>query len=330
MIDKIYIIDTVVKAMIIGLLMVALGGFTVYLERKVLGFLQNRLGPMMVGAQGVFQLIPDILKLFFKEDIVPSGAIKPVFKLAPVLTASAALVAFVTIPILPEFTVFGYTVRPIVSDLNVGLLFTIGVAGFSSMGALLGGLGSTNKWALLGAGRALMQTISYESITSLAILAPIMIVGSLSIIDINNYQAGSIGNWLIWKQPVAFILFLIAGFAETNRTPFDLLDQEEEIVAGYTTDYTGMRFGLFFIGEYIFMLIMSFLVSFIFLGGFGEGGILGAIFIIVKVSFFMFFLLWVRASWPHVRPDQLMWFCWKVLFPIAILNLIVTALCILA
>jgi len=154
-----------------------------------------------------------------------------------------------------------------------------------------------------------------------------MLVGSLSLIDINNYQAGGISHWLIWTQPVAFILFLIAGFAETNRTPFDLLEHEAEVVSGYATEYSGMRWGMFFIGEYANLFTISFLVSLIFLGGFNDlGFISGGFAILLKVTGLIFFFLWTRASWPHVRPDQLMWLCWKVLMPIAVVNIVITGL----
>jgi NADH-quinone oxidoreductase subunit H len=161
-------------------------------------------------------------------------------------------------------------------------------------------------------------------------LAPLMLVGSLSLIDINNYQAGGIFNWMIWTQPLAFFLFLIAGYAETNRTPFDLLEHEAEIVAGYATEYSGMRWGMFFIGEYANLFTISFVTVIMFLGGFNDLLFIpGAIAIILKVAFLIFLFLWTRASWPHVRPDQLMWLCWKILMPLALLNILVTAIVIL-
>jgi NADH-quinone oxidoreductase subunit H len=152
-----------------------------------------------------------------------------------------------------------------------------------------------------------------------------MLVGSLSFVDFNAYQQGGIANWLIWKQPVAFVLFLIAGFAETNRTPFDLLEHEAEVVSGYATEYSGMRWGMFFIGEYANMITISIIAAIVFLGGYSEGA-LGWLTIILKVGFFFFLMLWVRASWPHIRPDQLMWLCWKVLMPIAVINVVVTGI----
>jgi len=185
-------------------------------------------------------------------------------------------------------------------------------------------MSSANKWSLLGGARTVIQLLSFEVVTGLSILPPLMLVGSLSLVDINNYQAGGFSDWLIWQQPVAFVLFLIAAFAEVNRTPFDLLEHEAEIVSGYATEYSGMRWGMFFIGEYANMFTVAFMVSIVFLGGFGDGGLLGGLAIFAKAFFFIFFFLWTRAAWPHIRPDQLMWFTWKVLMPIAIINIVIT------
>jgi NADH-quinone oxidoreductase subunit H len=188
-------------------------------------------------------------------------------------------------------------------------------------------MAQSNKWGIIGSARTAIQFLSYEVVTGLSVLAPIMLVGSLSLADFNSYQAGGIASWLVWQQPVAFVLFLIAGFAETNRTPFDLLEHEAEIVSGYVTEYSGLRWGLFFIGEYANMVTISILASVIFIGGYNDWGFLPAwLVMIMKVAFFFFFMLWARASWPHVRPDQLMWLCWKILMPIAVINVLITGL----
>jgi NADH-quinone oxidoreductase subunit H len=319
------IIETIVKAVIVLAVFSALAGFTTYIERKILAFMQRRWGPMNVGPHGVLQLVADGTKLFCKEDFVPANAIKPIFKIAPIITAATAFIAMTAVPFFPEFELFGYTVRPIIADINVGLLFVMGVAGIGLYGPLLAGMSSANKWSLLGGARTAIQLLSYEVVSGLAILAPIMMIGSLSLIDINNYQTGGISNWLIWSQPLAFILFLLAGFAETNRTPFDLLEHEAEIVAGYATEYSGMRWGMFFIGEYANLFTICFLVSLIFLGGFNDFYFIpGGLAIVLKVMALIFFFLWTRASWPHIRPDQLMWLCWKVLMPLAVINILIT------
>ncbi|WP_419771159.1 MAG: NADH-quinone oxidoreductase subunit NuoH [Candidatus Marinarcus sp.] len=319
------IIETIIKAMVVLAVFSALAGFTTYIERKVLAFMQRRLGPMNVGPQGVLQLIADGTKLFCKEDFIPQNAVKPIFKIAPIITSATAFIAMTAVPFFPEFEMFGYTVRPIISDVNVGLLFVMGVAGVGLYGPLLAGMSSANKWALLGGARTAIQLLSYEVVSGLSILAPLMLVGSLSLIDINNYQMGGITHWLIWSQPLAFLLFVMAGFAETNRTPFDLLEHEAEIVAGYATEYSGMRWGMFFIGEYANLFTVCFLISLIFLGGFNDFYFIpGGLAIVMKVMFLIFFFLWTRASWPHVRPDQLMWLCWKILMPLSVINVLIT------
>jgi len=309
---------TVVKVLVILLVFSALAGFATYIERKVLAFMQRRLGPMHVGPFGLLQILADGAKLFTKEDFIPQHANRPIFLIAPVITAATAFIAMSAVPFVPGV---------IISDINVGLLFVLGVMGSGLYGPLLGGMAQANKWGLLGGARTAIQLLSYEVVTGLSILAPLMLVGSLSLIDINNYQSGGLFDWLIWTQPVAFFLFLIAGYAETNRTPFDLLEHEAEIISGYVTEYSGMRWGMFFIGEYANLFTVAFLVSLIFLGGFNDLGFIpGALAILLKVAFLIFLFLWTRAAWPDVRPDQLMWLCWKVLMPIAVINVVITGI----
>jgi NADH-quinone oxidoreductase subunit H len=324
--DSAYLIETIIKVVVILLIFSALAGIGTYFERKVLAFMQRRLGPMYVGPFGVLQFGADAIKLFTKEDIIPTGVVAKIFKIAPVITAATAFMAAAAIPFLPQFTIFGYTVHPIVSDINVGILYILGVMAIGLYGPLLGGMASANKYSLISAARAAAVFISYEVVTGLAILAPIMMVGSLSLIDFNEYQAGGISNWIVWSQPVAFILFWIAAFAETGRTPFHLIANDHELIDGFGTEYSGMRWGLFFIGEYANMFFISFVIPLLFLGGYGDGSFLGALGLLAKMSFFFFFFLWTRAAWPDVRPDQLMWLCWKVLMPIAVINVVITGL----
>ena len=319
-----YLIETVIKIVVILLVFSALAGIGTYFERKVLAFMQRRLGPMNVGPYGMLQFGADAIKLFTKEDIVPTNVVGKIFKIAPVITAATAFMAAAAIPFLPSFTIFGYEVHPIVADINIGILYILGVMGVGLYGPLLGGMASANKFSLLSAARGAAVFISYEVVTGLAILAPIMMVGSLSLIDFNEYQADN--GWIVFAQPVAFILFWIAAFAETGRTPFHLIANDHEIIDGFGTEYSGMRWGLFFIGEYANMFFISFVIPLIFLGGYGDGSLLGALGLLAKMSFFFFFFLWTRAAWPDVRPDQLMWLCWKVLMPIAVLNILVTAI----
>ncbi|MDF1877228.1 NADH-quinone oxidoreductase subunit NuoH [Sulfurimonas sp. SAG-AH-194-L11] len=320
--DNAYLIETIIKVVVILLVFSALAGIGTYFERKVLAFMQRRLGPMNVGPFGLLQVGADGIKLFTKEDIIPSGVVAPIFKIAPVITAATAFMAAAAIPFLPAFTLFGYEVHPIVADINIGILYVLGVMAVGLFGPLLGGMASANKFALLSAARAAAVFISYEVVTGLAALAPIMMVGSLSLIDFNNYQIEN--GWIVWSQPLAFILFWIAAFAETGRTPFHLIANDHEIIDGFGTEYSGMRWGLFFIGEYANMFFISFVIPIIFLGGFGDGTVLGAFALLGKMAFFFFFFLWTRAAWPDVRPDQLMWLCWKVLMPLAVINVVIT------
>ena len=322
--DVAYLIATVVKIIVILLVFSALAGLGTYFERKVLAFMQRRLGPMYVGPYGLLQIAADGIKLFTKEDIIPANVVRPIFKIAPVITAATAFMAAAAIPFMPSFTIAGYEVKPIVSDINVGLLYIFGVMGVGLYGPLLGGMASANKWSIISAARSAAVFISYEVVTGLSILAPVMMVGSLSLIDFNNWQMEH--GWIVWYQPLAFILFWIAAFAETGRTPFHLVANDHEIIDGFGTEYSGMRWGLFFIGEYANMFFISFVIPLVFLGGFGEGTFIDGLLFFGKMAFFFFFFLWTRAAWPDVRPDQLMWLCWKVLMPLAVINVVITGI----
>ncbi len=332
-IHEVTAVGVIIKAVIILAVISAIAGFGTYVERKVLAFMQRRLGPMHVGPYGLLQIAADGIKLFTKEDIIPQNANKFIFMVAPIITAATAFIALSAVPVFPDFTIpefvpllGGVFVPSIASDINVGVLFVLGMMAAGLYGPLLAGMSQANKWGIIGSARTAIQFLSYEVVTGLSILAPIMLVGSLSFVDFNNAQSGGITSWLIWQQPVAFVLFLIAGFAETNRTPFDLLEHEAEVVSGYATEYSGMRWGMFFIGEYANMITVAIIASIVFLGGYDADCTLGWLFIILKIAFFFFLMLWVRASWPHVRPDQLMWLCWKVLMPIAVVNIVITAI----
>ena len=324
----------IIKAIIILAIISAVAGFGTYIERKILAFMQRRLGPMHVGPYGLLQIAADGIKLFTQEDIIPQNANKFIFQIAPAITAATAFIALAAVPVFPDFTIpefvpllGGIFVPSIAADINVGVLFILGMMAAGLYGPLLAGMAQANKWGIIGSARTAIQFLSYEVVTGLSILAPIMLVGSLSLVDFNEHQAGGIGSWLIWQQPVSFVLFLIAGFAETNRTPFDLLEHEAEVVSGYATEYSGMRWGMFFIGEYANMITVAILASVMFLGGYNDLGFIAGWFIVIaKIAFFFFLMLWVRASWPHIRPDQLMWLCWKVLMPVAVINILVTAI----
>jgi NADH-quinone oxidoreductase subunit H len=320
-------LGVIIKAILILAIIAAIAGFGTFIERKILAFMQRRLGPMYVGPYGLLQLIADGIKLFTKEDIIPQHANKVIFAVAPAITAATAFIALAAVPVFPDFTIpfVDIYVPSIASDINVGILFVLGMMAAGLYGPLLAGMAQANKWGIIGSARTAIQFLSYEVVTGLSILAPIMMVGSLSFVDFNDYQTD--GLWMVVYQPVAFVLFIIAGFAETNRTPFDLLEHEAEVISGYATEYSGMRWGMFFIGEYANMITIGVVASVVFLGGYNDFWIFPGWFMIVaKIAFSFFFMLWVRAAWPHVRPDQLMWLCWKVLMPLAVVNVIITGI----
>ena len=324
-----FVLTTILKAVVILAVMASLAGLATYAERKVLAYMQRRVGPDMVGPAGVLQIVADMIKLFTKEDIVPANANKFIFLIAPLISAIAAFAALAPVPFLPEFEFFGRTVRPILADINVGILYIAGVASVCVFSPLAAGLASYNKFALISAARAVVALLSFEIVAGMALLSVVMVTSSLSLIDINNYQKG-IFNWLIFKQPLAFVLFVMASFVECNRTPFCLTENETEIVAGYGTEYSGMRWAMFFIGEYTNMIAASIIITLLFLGGFNEFLFIpGGLMILLKSSLVFFFFLWTRASWPHLRVDQLSMLCWKVLLPLSILNVVITGFVLL-
>ena len=328
--SEFYLVATVLKALVILAVIAALSGLATYAERKVLAYMQRRVGPSMVGPAGLLQVGADMIKLFSKEDAIPARANAAMFKLAPIISVTAAFTALAAVPLLPEFTAFGHTVRPILSDINVGILFLLGASSSCIYGLLIGGLASYNKWSLIGSLRSVLQLISFEVINTLSLIPVVMIVGSLSLIDIVSAQSGGIDKWFIWREPICFALFLIAAFVECNRTPLCLTENETEIVAGCSTAYSGMRWGMFFIAEYANIITYSVVISLIFLGGFNPFWFIpGGVMILLKSSSIFFLFLWARAAWPHLRPDQLMWLCWKVCMPLALACIVITALAII-
>ncbi len=311
------IIYAVQIAVVMGLLLLHVAYLT-YVERKILAYIQDRLGPMEVGYKGLLQPIADGIKLFFKEDIVPSGANKIVFSIAPILSLVPALIGFAVVPFGPGL---------VIADINIGILYIFALTSFGAYGVLLGGWASNSKYALLGALRSGAQVISYELAMGMSIVGVLILAGSLRLSQIVAAQSD---YWFIWFQPVAFLLFFIAGLAETNRLPFDLPEAESELVAGFFTEYSGMRFALYFMAEYANMIMVSVLATILFFGGWHPPlrvlGFLPPLFwFLVKVYFFLFVFIWVRGTLPRLRYDQLMALGWKVMLPLAFANILVTA-----
>jgi NADH-quinone oxidoreductase subunit H len=309
-----------------------------WLERKTLGHMQDRLGPMRTGWHGLLQPIADGLKLFFKEDIIPSQASKVPFLLAPMMILIPALITVAVIPFGPDILVKGFKVPLQITDLNIGVLYILAFAGLGVYGIVLAGWSSNSKYALLGGVRATAQMISYELAAGLSIIAVFMLSETLSLREIVALQQRPLWgvidflpNWYVFSQPLAFCLFIITGLAEINRTPFDMPEAESELVSGFCTEYSSMKYALFFMAEYANMIVIAAITSTLFLGGwsgplpqtFGVVNLLG------KVIAIMFFFIWLRATLPRVRYDQLMQLGWKILIPLALANLAVTGVVVI-
>ncbi len=307
----------------------------VYMERKVAAIIQQRHGPTLVGPYGLLQPLADILKLIMKEELRPKGADKWLFYLAPVLSAVAAFAAFSVVPFGGETTLFGLLDDPLplqVTDVNVAMLVIFAITSMGIYGIVLAGWASNSKYSLLGGLRSAAQMISYELSFGLGLAAVVVMAGSLSLREIvgdqSGYWFGFIPRWYVFLQPVGFLVFMIAGVAETNRAPFDFPEAEQELVAGYHTEYSSMSFALFFLAEYVNMATVSAVAVSLFLGGWYGPFLpewLGWIWFLIKVFLVIFFYIWMRWTLPRYRYDQLMEFGWKYLLPIATINPLVTA-----
>ncbi len=298
-------------------------------ERKVSAWIQYRYGPNRVGPWGLFQPFADLIKFIFKEEMAPTGANPLMFRLAPLLTAVPAMLTVAVIPFGPEIRIGDVRTNFSVADLDVGALYLVAFAGLTIYGIILGGWSSNSKYSLLGGLRASAQMVSYELTLILCLLTIVAMSGSLDLREIVNVQ-GERGVWNVFMQPVAFLLFVVATFAETNRHPFDFAECEPELVGGFHTEYSAMRFALFFLGEYCAMIVMAGLTVTLFLGGFHipfvdePHWILGFLAFMAKTALFLFLFIWVRWTLPRFRFDQLMSLGWKVFLPIALLNLFLT------
>jgi NADH-quinone oxidoreductase subunit H len=336
MVDQPIWITFIVAFIVLNVLLISMAYMTWY-ERKVLAYMQDRVGPTRTGPHGLLQPMADAVKLLGKEDLIPAAADRIVFMFAPVVLFVAALTAASVIPFGGTVSVFGRDVNLYVTDLNVGALFVFAVGSIGVYGVILGGYSAANRFSLLGALRAAAQVISYELILGFSLVGVFILSGSLSLREIMLKQQETISlgpidisNWFILSQPLGFVIFFIAVVAETNRSPFDLPEAETELVAGFYTEYSAFRFSLYFLGEYINMIVMSLFTSTLFLGGTDGPGSdkywgLGLLWLALKTILFLFFYIWLRGTLPRFRFDQLMGMAWKVLIPLSILNIVITA-----
>jgi NADH-quinone oxidoreductase subunit H len=324
----------IVKTLLIYGGVITLAAGMTLAERKVSAWIQWRIGPNRVGPWGTLQPLADGIKFIFKEELIPAGANPLLFRLAPMLAAAPAMMAIAVIPFAGEITLFGVRTRLSIADFPISALYVVAVSGLGIYGVILGGWSSNSKYSLLGGLRASAQMVSYELALILALLSVVVLSGSLDLRAIVADQAGGIQEWNLWRQPLAFALFVVATFAETNRHPFDFAECEPELVGGFHTEYSSMKFALFFLGEYVAMIVMASLTATLFLGGpevpfwpaapwFVQ---LGAF--LAKAGLFLFLFLWVRWTLPRFRFDQLMRLGWKVMLPLALANVFVTGMVI--
>jgi NADH-quinone oxidoreductase subunit H len=301
-------------ANVFGILIVLVGfaASLTWIERRLLGFFQDRYGPNRVGPFGIFQVVADMIKILFKEDWIPPFADRAVFVLAPVIVMAALLIAFAVIPIAPGIGVV---------SLNIGLLFFLAMTSLAVYSTVLGGWASNNKYSLMGGVRAAAQMVSYEVFMGLSLVGVVLMAGSFDLRDIVRSQHGL---WYIVPQFLGFVVFLIAGVAETHRLPFDLPEAENELIAGFHTEYSGMKFGIFFIGEYVGIVLISAMIVTLFLGGWLGPLLPPLLWFLLKLALFVGFFILLRGALPRPRYDQLMAYGWKVMLPLALLNIVVT------
>jgi NADH-quinone oxidoreductase subunit H len=331
-----YIIFKIVLVVAVFAISLGIAAYSTYAERKIAAFLQDRVGPDRAGPFGLLQPLADGVKMFMKEELIPGGSNKFLFILGPSLAMLTACMTSAAIPWGAGLTINGQNFAMQIADINIGVLYVFAVVSFGVYGIMVGGWASNNKYSLLGAIRASSQMISYEVAMGLAIIAVIMMTGSLSLKDIADGQSG--GRWNVFYQPLGFLIFLICAFAETNRAPFDLPECETELVGGYHTEYSSMKLGFYLFAEYINMFISAAIIATLYFGGFQTPflgrfisdpnllAIAGTICFFGKIFFFIFFFMWIRWTLPRFRYDQLMNLGWKVLIPLSIANIFITGL----
>jgi NADH-quinone oxidoreductase subunit H len=311
----------IIKLSIVLLVLLLLAAYLVWLERKFLARLQVRYGPNRAGKFGLLQPIADTIKMLTKEDIVPEAADRFLFLLAPAVVASTALMMFAVVPFGSSLTIWGRKIPLVVTDMNVGLLYVFALSSLGVYGVAMGGWASNSKYSLLGGIRGAAQMISYELSLGLSLVPIVMLAGSFSLVDIVNAQAK---YPFIIVQPFAFMIFVVSAMAESKRIPFDLPEAENELGAGYHTEYSGMRFGLFFLGEYVHMQVLGALIAVLFLGGWRGPLLPPVVWLFVKIILVALMMIWIRGTLPRMRYDQLMALGWKVLIPLALINIMIT------
>jgi len=311
-------------AVVIGVLL-ALPIPLTWIERKIAGHIQQRLGPMRVGWHGLLQPLADGIKLLTKEDHIPTNADRFLFTLAPIIALVPPFAVFVVIPFGDSVTIFGTEITLYLADMNVALLFVLGVAGIEVMGVILAGWASNSKYAVLGSLRTCAQMISYEIPMGFSVIGVVMLAQSMSLVDIVEAQAGL---WNVVYQPLGFFVFFVAAIAEAQRIPFDLPEADGDLGAGYHTEYSGMRFSFFMISEYLILVLMSVLIVILFFGGWHGAPIPlpGPVWFLLKASFFIWVFMWIRFTFPRYRYDQLMTIGWKVLLPLSLANILITGI----
>lgn len=314
-----YAVGSALSIASILLVVIVLAAMLIWVERRLLSFWQERLGPNRVGWFGIMQVVADMIKIFTKEDWVPPFADRLTFVLAPAIIMIVVLMSFAVIPFTPEVGVI---------DSNVGVLFVLAMASLGAYSVMLGGLSSNNKYALLGSLRAAAQMVSYEVFMGISLLGVVVLSGSFNLREIVETQAD---GWYIVPQFIGFLIFLIAGVAESHRLPFDIPEAEQEICAGYHTEYSGMKFGMFFVGEYIGLVLVSSLITVLFFGGWlGPAFLPPIVWFLLKAGFFIMFFILMRAALPRPRYDQLMSYGWLFLLPLSLLNLLITGAVVLS
>ncbi len=325
--DLALLLEWIIKSLVLILILLTSFAYLTFYERKALARIQVRIGPNRAGPGGWLQPVADAVKLIFKEELTPAKAYKVIFVIAPMLTLLPALIILAVVPFGSSITLFGRQVSLGITDINVGVLYIMAVASISVYGIVLAGWSSNNKYAMLGGIRSSAQMISYELALGLSIIGPILLAESMSIGEIIDAQRGI---WFLFLQPVGAIIFWTATLAEVNRSPFDMPEAEQELTAGYHVEYSGMKFALFFIAEYMKMIAVSVILAALFLGGYrgpfvDQVPLLGPLYLFVKVFVLLFIMIWVRATLPRIRYDRLMAFGWKLLFPLALTNVFLTA-----